>query len=73
MFHFSVITAYEGSQIIDRRESTRADMLSPLEILEYVEIDNLLYMAKRARHKRKYVKKRNKAIMLLTALLSSFH
>lgn len=72
MFHFSVITAYEGSQIIDRRKTTNVDILSPLETMEYMEIDNLLYMAERERRKRKYVKKRNVLNILLTILLSCF-
>ena len=61
MFNFRLINTPDGNQIIDCSLKTPYDSLTPLQMVEYTEIDNrLAYMerlerkqAREAEHKRK--------------------
>lgn len=43
MFDFRIIDTADGNQIIDRNLKTPYDSLTPLEMLEYTEMDDQLY------------------------------
>ena len=60
MFDFRIIEAADGNQIIDRRLKTPHNSLTPLQMLEYMEIDSTLALMdkmerKANRHKRKII------------------
>lgn len=45
MFNFRIIDTADGNQIIDRQLKTPYEALTPLQMVEYTEIDNqLAYM-----------------------------
>lgn len=43
MFNFRIINTPDGNQIIDKTLKTPYDSITPIEMMEYIEIDNLLY------------------------------
>ncbi len=55
MFEFKIIDMEDGNQVIDRSLKTSYHALTPLQIVEYVEIDIQLAIMDR-------LKKRNKGI-----------
>ena len=65
MFNFRLINTPDGNQIIDTTLKTPYDSITPLEMVEYMEVDNRLdYMErmerkqqKEAEHKRKFTYK----------------
>ncbi|MDE7430336.1 MAG: hypothetical protein K2N34_00220 [Lachnospiraceae bacterium] len=64
MFDFRIIDTADGNQIIDRNLKTPYKALTPLQMMEYLEMDNrLAYMDRmerkarvEAEHKRKLVR-----------------
>ena len=46
MFNFRIINTPDGNQIIDTTLKTPYNALTPLQLMEYIEVDNrLAYMA----------------------------
>ena len=64
MFNFRIIDTADGNQIIDRNLKTPYNALTPIQMMEYLEMDNrLAYMDRMERkaiadaeHKRKLVR-----------------
>ncbi len=53
MFNFRIIDTADGNQIIDRNLKTPYDALTPLQMVEYTEMDNrLLIMDRMERNER---------------------
>ena len=64
MFDFSIINTLDGNQIIDRKLKTPYSSLTPVQMLEYAEMeDRLAYMdrmEKKARQKAEQIRKVSK-------------
>ena len=61
MFDFRIINTLDGNQIIDRQLKTPYSSLTPVQMLEYAEMeDRLAYMdrlEKKARQKAEHIRK----------------
>lgn len=61
MFHFKIITTPDGNQIIDRNLKTPYSSLTPVQMVEYTEMDNRLAymdrMERKARQKAEHMRK----------------
>ena len=61
MFEFRIIETADGNQIIDRNLKTPYNTLTPLQMLEYMEMDNQLAIMDRierkARQKAEHMRK----------------
>lgn len=61
MFEFRIIDTADGNQIIDRNLKTPYNTLTPLQMLEYMEMDNQLAIMDRierkARQKAEHMRK----------------
>ena len=61
MFNFRIIDTADGNQIIDRNLKTPYEALTPLQMVEYTEMDNRLLimdrMEREAREKAEHMKK----------------
>lgn len=53
MFNFRIIDTADGNQIIDRNLKTPYNALTPLQMVEYVEMDIQLSLMDRIEHKLK--------------------
>ena len=53
MFEFRIIELADGNQIIDRTLKTPYDSLTPLQMLEYIEIDSQLYFMEQLKKKQR--------------------
>lgn len=53
MFKFRIITTAEGIQVIDQSLLTPYESLTPLQMLEYIKVDNSLYYMKKLEQKQK--------------------
>ena len=53
MFNFRIIDTADGSQIIDRNLKTPYEALTPLQMVEYTEMDNRLLIMDRIERKAK--------------------
>lgn len=51
MFNFRIIEMSDGSQIIDRQLKTPYNALTPLQMIEYAEMDNQLAFMDRLERK----------------------
>lgn len=72
MFKFRIITTPEGIQVIDQNLLTPYESLTPLQMLEYIKVDNsLYYMKKLERKRKKEAQHKNKWYMKLTGFLKS--
>ena len=61
MFDFRIIDTLDGNQIIDRSLKTPYNALTPLQMVEYLEMDNrLAYMDRMERKKRVEIERRRK-------------
>ena len=64
MFDFRIINTADGNQIIDRQLKTPYSSLTPVQMLEYAEMeDRLAYMdrlEKKARQKAEHIRKLSK-------------
>lgn len=43
MFNFRIINTADGNQIVDRKHTTSYEELTPLQMVEYVELEARLY------------------------------
>lgn len=61
MFNFKIITTADGNQIIDRNLKTPYSSLTPVQMVEYTEMDNRLAymdrMERKARQKAEHMRK----------------
>ena len=53
MFNFRIIDTADGNQIIDRNLKTPYEALTPLQMVEYTEMDNRLLIMDRIERKAK--------------------
>ncbi len=61
MFEFRIIDTPDGNQIIDRNLKTPYKALTPLQMIEYLEMDNrLAYMDRMERKARAEAERRRK-------------
>lgn len=61
MFNFRIINTADGNQIIDRKHTTSYEELTPLQMVEYVELEARLYhMDRIERNARKATDKKRK-------------
>lgn len=61
MFEFRIIDTPDGNQIIDRNLKTPYKALTPLQMVEYLEMDNrLVYMDRMERKARAEAERRRK-------------
>lgn len=61
MFNFRIINTADGNQIIDRKHTTSYEELTPLQMVEYVELEARLYhMDRIERNARKAAEKKKK-------------
>lgn len=47
MFNFRLIVTADGNQIIDLSQNTPYETISPIEMLEYIEVDEKLAFSER--------------------------
>lgn len=60
MFNFRIIDTVDGNQIIDRNLKTPYSSLTPVQMVEYIEISNqILVMDRMKRRQEREAKKRN--------------
>lgn len=59
-FNFRIIITADGNQIIDRTQETSCDSMSPVEMLDYLQVEESLYFAERQRKK---VKIQNESLL----------
>lgn len=57
MFEFRIIELTDGIQVIDRKFKTSYNALTPLQMMEYIEIDIQLAIMDRMKRKAKVEKK----------------
>lgn len=63
MFEFRIIDTPDGNQIIDRNLKTPYNALTPLQMIEYLEMDNrLAYMDRMERKARAEAERRQKLV-----------
>ena len=63
MFNFRLIDTPDGNQIIDTTLKTPYSSLTPLQMVEYIEMDNQLeYMERMERKQKREVEKQRKFI-----------
>lgn len=63
MFDFRIIDTPDGNQIIDRNLKTPYNALTPLQMVEYLEMDNrLAYMDRMERKARAEAERRRKIV-----------
>ena len=66
MFDFRIIDIGNGNQIIDRNLKTPYNALTPIEMIEYIEIDNqLAYMERMERKQKRESERKQKFIYKL--------
>ena len=61
MFNFRIFTTADGNQIIDRNLKTSYEALTPMQMMEYMEMDNSLAfmdrMERKAREKAEHMRR----------------
>lgn len=63
MFDFRIIDTSDGNQIIDRNLKTPYNALTPLQMVEYLEMDNrLAYMDRMERKAREETERKRKLV-----------
>lgn len=63
MFDFRIIDTADGNQIIDRNLKTPYNALTPIQMVEYLEMDNrLAYMDRMERKAREKEERRRKLL-----------
>ena len=60
MFNFRIINTPDGNQIIDTTLKTPYDSITPIEMMEYIEVDARLEYMKRMERKRQIETERNR-------------
>lgn len=53
MFDFRIINTADGNQIIDRHLKTPYNALTPLQMMEYMEMEAILFLLDRMDHRAK--------------------
>ena len=53
MFNFRLINLPDGNQVIDTTLKTPYDSITPIEMMEYIEVDNQLVYIERMERKQK--------------------
>lgn len=53
MFNFRLINTPDGNQIIDTTLKTPYDSITPIEMMEYIEVNEQLYYMERMKKKQK--------------------
>lgn len=71
MFNFRIIDTADGNQIIDRNLKTPYEALTPVQMVEYTEIDNRMTFMDRMERKRKMKKKSSFAAILTNVINAS--
>lgn len=73
MFNFRIITTADGNQIIDRNLKTPYEALTPMQMMEYMEMDNSLAfmdrMERKAKQKAEHMRKLAKNPLYKTACM----
>lgn len=62
MFNFRIINTPDGNQILDQTLKTAYDSLTPLQMIEYTEMDNRLAYMERMEKKQKRETERQRKI-----------
>ena len=63
MFNFRLINTPDGNQIIDTTLKTPYDSITPIEMMEYIEVDaRLAYMERMERKQKKEAERKRKFI-----------
>ncbi len=61
MFNFRIINTADGNQIVDRNLKTPYEALTPVQMVEYTEMDNRMTfmdrMERKAREKAEYMRR----------------
>ena len=70
MFNFRIIDTADGNQIIDRNLKTPYEALTPVQMVEYTEMDNRMTFMDRMERKRK-MKKKNSFATILTNVINA--
>ena len=61
MFNFRLINTPDGNQVIDTTLKTPYNALTPIQMIEYIEMDNqLAYMERMERKQKKEVERQRK-------------
>ena len=61
MFNFRLINTPDGNQVIDTTLKTPYDSITPIEMMEYIEVDaRLAYMERMDRKQRRETEKQRK-------------
>ena len=61
MFNFSLINTPDGNQIIDTTLKTPYDSITPIEMMEYIEVDaRLAYMERMERKQKREAERQRK-------------
>ena len=71
MFNFRIIDTADGNQIIDRNLKTPYEALTPVQMVEYTEMDNRMTFMDRMERKRKIKKKSSFATILTNVINAS--
>ena len=65
MFNFRLINLPDGNQIIDTTLTTSYSNLTPLQMIEYIEVDNQIAVMERIERQKQKVDKKNSFIKKL--------
>ena len=68
MFNFRIINTPDGNQIIDRNLKTPYEALTPVQMVEYTEMDNNMLRMDRMEQKRSKKEKRSFATVLANVM-----
>ena len=61
MFYFRIIETADGNQIIDRQLKTPYNALTPIKMIEYIEMDNqIAYMNRMERKQKREAERKQK-------------
>lgn len=71
MFNFRIINLPDGNQVIDRTVKTPYEALTPVQMVEYTEMDNRMAFMDRMERKRKIKKKSSFATILTNVINAS--
>lgn len=68
MFDFRIINLHDGNQVIDRTLKTPYEALTPVQMVEYTEMDNNMLRMDRMEQKRSKKEKRSFATVLANVM-----
>ncbi len=68
MFNFRVFETAEGNQVIDGTLTTSYETLTPLQMLDYIEIDTMLSMMERKKRVKKQRKRTKKLLYRIATI-----